>query len=135
MNVTVPRFETGSTWPDRTAMRRGLVFSNDPCFPQFPVSADAGFHGGACIDGVDLIGLNPELAEYFGTSDGVLVTNVREGAALELRPGDVILAVDGRAVSSPDHARRVLESYELDEDLTLRILRHEEQMEVTARRR
>jgi hypothetical protein len=134
-NVTAPRFGLGSAWTEPRETRGFFGISRDPCFPQIVVPGDVSFHGDSCVDGVDLVELNPELAEYFGSSEGVLVTDVREGSALGLRPGDVILSVDGRAVTSPDHARRVLESYEFDEDLTLRILRHEEEMEVMGRRR
>jgi len=118
-----------------TQARRDLVISMDPCFLHLPGSGGVTFHGGNCIDGVDLVELNPALAEYFGEEEGVLVTDVRESSTLALRPGDVILAVDGRRVTGPDHARRVLESYEPDEDLTLRIVRHGQEMEVVGRRR
>ena len=54
--------------------------------------------------GVGVQGLTPQLAEYFGAKDGVLVTTVRDGspaAAAGLKAGDVITGVDGRDVRSP----------------------------------
>jgi S1-C subfamily serine protease len=53
--------------------------------------------------GVAVQGLSGQLAEYFGTKEGVLVTTVREGSPAEtagLKAGDVITAVDGKTVSS-----------------------------------
>lgn len=51
--------------------------------------------------GVQLDELTPQLAEYFGARDGVLVTSVTPGTPAEaagLRAGDVITAIDGAAV-------------------------------------
>ena len=54
--------------------------------------------------GITVDSLSEQLAEYFGTKDGVLVTSVsRDSAAAKagLKAGDVITAVDGTAVDSP----------------------------------
>jgi membrane-associated protease RseP (regulator of RpoE activity) len=88
-----------------------------------------------CVDGVQLVELNPELGEYFGTTRGVLVASVEDGSSLELRPGDVILSIGGRAVESPDQAQRILSSYSPDEDVPIRIRRRGEEMDLTGRRR
>jgi hypothetical protein len=125
----------GGAWGDvrfRGDVETALVTRMDPCF-----QGDRGFIAisGRCVDGVEMEVLNPELGEYFGTESGLLVTEVHEDAALGLRPGDVLLAIDGREVEDFSHLRRVLLSYDTDEDLTLRILRRGEEMEVTGRRR
>jgi serine protease Do len=55
--------------------------------------------------------LTPQLADYFGTSGGVLVTRVDEGspaAKAGLRAGDVITTVNERPVASPIELRREL---------------------------
>jgi hypothetical protein len=91
--------------------------------------------GGNCVAGAELIDLNPDLGSYFGTEEGVLVAQVAEGTPLGLRAGDVILALDGRRVRSAAHARRILESYESDEEIRLRILREGDEREVLGRRR
>lgn len=89
-----------------------------------------------CMDGVEFVDLNPELATYFDASDeGVLVTEVAAESTLGLRAGDVLLALDGREVRNADHARRILGSYELDEEVRLRILREGREIEVLGRRR
>lgn len=116
---------------------RELVMGRmDPCFVSESGAPGSGFRfGGDCVDGLELTPLGPELGEYFGTDEGLLVTDVRDGATLGLEPGDVLLAVDGRAVEDVDHARRILRSYQPDEELTLRIVRRGETMEVTGHRR
>ena len=92
-----------------------------------------GAFGRVCVAGAELLELNPSLGSYFGTEEGVLVPEVDEGSPLGLRPGDVILEVDGRAVTSPEDARRILASYEDGEAVTFRILRQREAMEVRGR--
>ncbi|HSR42689.1 MAG TPA: PDZ domain-containing protein, partial [Longimicrobiales bacterium] len=115
-----------------------LAGSRDPCFTRGSGASSGGsvwIFGGNCVDGLELTEVNPELGEYFGTDEGLLVTEVREGSTLGLRAGDVLLAVDGREVEDVGHARRILQSYRPDEELTLRIMRSGEAMEVTGRRR
>ncbi|MFW5951512.1 MAG: PDZ domain-containing protein [Gemmatimonadota bacterium] len=73
--------------------------------------------------GLELVAVNPELGEYFGTDRGVLVVDVADDSDLELRPGDVILAIDGRPVRDPAHARAILRSYRDDEPFTLGVVR------------
>lgn len=122
--------------PGRTAFS---FFGGDPCFTlergegrAFTVLAGSG----NCVDGVEFVDLNPGLAEYFeATQGGVLVTEVSEESALGLRAGDVLLAIDGREVRDPGHVRRILSSYQTDEELRLRIIRKGDEMEVLGRRR
>jgi S1-C subfamily serine protease len=78
---------------------------------------------GASIPGLELVSLNPELGEYFGAEEGVLVISVPEESELNLRAGDIIKAIDGREVKSPSHAMRILRSYEADEAVTFEVLR------------
>jgi S1-C subfamily serine protease len=73
---------------------------------------------------MELVALNPGLGEYFGTDSGVLVVRGPEdGDTLALKSGDVILSIGGRQVHSPEHAMRILRSYEPDEELSLEIIR------------
>lgn len=54
--------------------------------------------------GVESESLSPQLAEYFGVKDGVLVRSVMKGSPAEtagLKAGDVIIKINGEAVSSP----------------------------------
>lgn len=87
--------------------------------------------GGRCVGGLELLELKPGLAEYFGTTTGVLVADVHADSKLGLQPGDVILAVGDRSVTDPERARRILSSYGADETVTLRIMRQKREMTVT----
>lgn len=91
--------------------------------------------GGGCVDGLWLEELNPQLAEYFDVSEGVLVTRVSEEAGFDLAAGDVIVAVGGREVTDPSDVRRILGSYETDEEVELTVVRKGERMEIRGRRR
>ena len=127
--------------PGEPGSERGTFtfLRSDPCFsmerregPGFAILAG----GGNCVDGVEFLELNEELAEYFEAADGgILVTEVAEESALGLRAGDVLLAIDGREVRDPGHVRRILSSYEDDEDIRLRVIRRGSEIEVLGRRR
>lgn len=73
---------------------------------------------------LELVSLNDELGEYFEAHEGVLVVRGPEDDSLGLRGGDVILEIGGRMVKSPEHALRILRSYESDEDFLISIVRH-----------
>jgi PDZ domain len=92
-----------------------------------PVSPDAPemawFFPSGWLD-MELVSLNAELGEYFGTGEGVLVVRGPSSRELDLRGGDVILSIGGRAVKSPPHAMRILRSYEPDERLSIEVMRH-----------
>jgi S1-C subfamily serine protease len=81
------------------------------------------FRLGASYPGLELVSLSPELGEYFGVEEGVLVVSVPEGSELNLRAGDIVKAIDGREVKSPSHAMRILRSYEADESVTFEVVR------------
>jgi hypothetical protein len=87
--------------------------------------------GNECLGGLRLEDMNPNLGEYFGTGDGVLVADVHQDSKLGLQPGDVVLQVGDREVSGADALRRILRSYEADEEVTLHIMRQRQGMTVT----
>jgi len=78
---------------------------------------------GSPLADVELAPLNPALGRYFGASDGVLVINLPPDSKLGLKPGDVVLSVDGRKVRLPGQLFRVLQSYEPGEEFKLEIMR------------
>ena len=78
---------------------------------------------GSRMPGLELVELNPDLGEYFGTEEGVLVISAPEDSELGLEAGDVIRAIDGREVKSPSDAMRILRSYKEDEEVTFEIVR------------
>jgi hypothetical protein len=82
---------------------------------------------------LELAPLNPDLGQYFGTTEGVLVISVPKDASLGLKGGDVVLSVDGRKPASPSHLLRILRSYERGESFKLDVLRNRKRETVTAR--
>jgi S1-C subfamily serine protease len=77
--------------------------------------------------------LNPDLGQYFGTSEGVLVINVGKESPLGVKPGDVILTIDGRKVSGVSSFFRILRSYDPGDSFKLEIMRNKSRMTVTGR--
>lgn len=81
--------------------------------------------------GLQLVELNPELGEYFGTKEGVLVVRSPADSSRGLRGGDVILAIDGRSVQSASRAMRILRSYDPGEKPKLDVMRQKKRITVT----
>jgi S1-C subfamily serine protease len=81
---------------------------------------------------LDLAPMNPDLGQYFGATEGVLVVNVPKNSSLGLKAGDVVLAVDGRKPSGPSHLLRILRSYDRGETFKLDVLRNRKRETVTA---
>ena len=69
--------------------------------------------------------MTPELGRYFGTDEGLLLVRAPEDESLGLIDGDVILEIGGRKPSSPEHAMRILGSFEPGEELELTIMRQQ----------
>ena len=74
---------------------------------------------------LDLVTLNSDLGDYFGTKEGVLVVKAPGDSALPLKSGDVILSIGGRKPTSPSHAMRILRSYDAGESVSIEIMRHQ----------
>lgn len=133
--TTGPALERVSIWPDSLVLhaerfrdqyelaRDRLDLGDRLHFPSrsYLFSWDGDRLQGA--QGLDLVELNPELGSYFGTETGVLVADVADDSPLDLRPGDVVVAVDGRQVGDIAKLHRILASYEEDEEIRLRIWR------------
>lgn len=88
---------------------------------------------GSPLADLELAPLNPDLGRYFGATEGILVVNVPKDSGLQLKGGDVVLAVDGRKPASPSHFLRILRSYERGETFKLDILRNGKRESVTGR--
>ena len=88
--------------------------------------------GMRAVAGAELSPLNPELAQYFGATQGVLVLNARDGtpaARAGLRAGDVIVQVNGDRVDSIGDLRRRID--DADDIVRLRVLRRGENIDLT----
>ncbi len=72
---------------------------------------------------VELVSLTPALGEYFGVNEGLLVVRAGAMGELGLRDGDVLLEIGGREPQTPEHAMRILASFEPGEALQASIMR------------
>ena len=81
--------------------------------------------------GLELVTINPDLGEYFGTREGVLVVKAPGDSSLPLKGGDVILAIDGRKPTSPSHAMRILRSYDEGEAVKIDVMRRQRRTTVS----
>lgn len=79
---------------------------------------------------VELVALNADLADYFGTKDGILVVKAPPESSIPLKGGDVLLTIGGRHPTSPSHAMRILRSYAPGESVTIDILRRKKRVSV-----
>jgi C-terminal processing protease CtpA/Prc len=73
---------------------------------------------------MQLVALTSGLGSYFGTTKGLLVVRAPEDATLQLKDGDVILDIGGREPTSPEHAVRILGSFQKGEPLKITIMRN-----------
>ena len=73
---------------------------------------------------MQLVALTPGLGTYFGTSKGLLVVRAPGDATLQLKDGDVILDIGGREPASPEHAVRILGSFQRGEPLKITVMRN-----------
>jgi S1-C subfamily serine protease len=99
--------------------------------PDFPPGLER-LYGGPLAD-LELAPLNPDLGQYFGTNEGVLVIRAPKDGTLGLKGGDVVLTVDGRKPVSPAHLLRILRSYDRAESFKLEILRNRKRETISAR--
>ena len=83
------------------------------------------------LEELELVPLNPDLAPYFGATDGVLVINVPQGSTLGLKGGDVVLMIDGRKPSNTAQMHRILRSYDPGNAVKFEILRNKKTVTVS----
>ena len=81
------------------------------------------------LGGLQLIEMNADLGEYFGTNEGLLVTQAPD-SGIPLRSGDVILTIDGRKPTSVAHAFRIIGSYEDGETVKAEVMRKRQRVNV-----
>jgi len=88
--------------------------------------------------GVELQGLDGDLASYFGAKadSGVLITRVEPDSPAQkagLRSGDVVTEFNGSKVTNPDELRRALDNVKKGASASMTVLRHgkEQKLSVT----
>lgn len=82
---------------------------------------------------LELAPLNPDLGQYFGATEGVLVIDIPKESPLGLKGGDVLLTIDGRKAASPGQAHRILQSYEGEEVVKFEVLRNRKKTTVSGK--
>ncbi|HLE61202.1 MAG TPA: PDZ domain-containing protein [Thermoanaerobaculaceae bacterium] len=80
---------------------------------------------------MELVALNAELGEYFGTAEGILVVRTSKDSPLKLKAGDVILKIGDRTPGTPAQAMRILRSYEPGESIALQVMRKREKLTIS----
>lgn len=76
--------------------------------------------------GISVDAMPDQLADYFGTKDGVLVTSVTENSAAQkagLKAGDVIVSINGTVVNSPSELSRRTQRLEDGDEFTVEVVR------------
>ena len=76
--------------------------------------------------GIQVHGLSDQLATYFGTQEGVLVASVTDNSSAAkagLMAGDVIVAVNGSAVTTSSDLSRRVQELDDNQEFTLDIVR------------
>jgi len=112
----------------RTPLAGGSMFKERFSGPEISGYAFA-FGGG--LANLELAPLNPDLGQYFGTTEGVLVINLPAESTLGLKGGDVILSLDGRKATGPNSLLRILRSYEPGESFKFEVMRNKARTTVT----
>jgi S1-C subfamily serine protease len=85
--------------------------------------------------GVVVQPLSGELAAYFGVKSGVLVASVTPdspAARAGLKAGDVITALDGKAIGTPRELVAALPAADASQDVTLSVVRDKKEMTLKA---
>lgn len=80
--------------------------------------------------GMELVTVTPELGRYFGTDYGLLVVRAPDNKEIDLQDGDVIREIGGRRPKDPDHAMRILRSYEAGEEVIISIMRDQRDTDI-----
>jgi serine protease Do len=76
--------------------------------------------------GISIQELSPQLAEYFGTKDGVLVTSVSDNSNASkagLKAGDVITSFDGQAITSTSELVRRTQRLDGGDEFSIGVVR------------
>lgn len=103
-----------------------------PAMPMIPDFEGFSWSTGGTL-GLTAGDLSPQLAEYFGTKEGVLITSVQDdstAAKAGLKAGDVVTAVNGTAVARPSELRRAVQRLSAGDEFTLAVMRDKKSMTV-----
>jgi hypothetical protein len=86
------------------------------------------------LGGVQFAPLNADLGRYFGATDGILVLETPDSSAhVDLKGGDVILAVGDRKPANVEHLLRILGSYQDSEVVHFDVMRDHRRITIDAK--
>lgn len=80
---------------------------------------------------LEMVELNPDLGEYFGADEGVLVVQAPKESAFKIRSGDVLLRVGEFRPKTPQQAVRVLRDIRPGRSVTIQVLRKGDRITLT----
>ncbi|HEY6808542.1 MAG TPA: PDZ domain-containing protein [Gemmatimonadales bacterium] len=123
LEFTVPPVASGQAWRDMMPEMARV--------PTMNLDGGVSLCFGDSWCSLELVTLNADLGEYFGTKDGVLVVRAPNDSTLPLKGGDVIVSIGGRKPTSPSHAMRILRSYEAGETVQIDVMRHQKRVTVS----
>jgi serine protease Do len=86
---------------------------------------------GSPVLGIESETLNPQLAEYFGVKEGVLVRSVTANSSAEkagFKAGDVIIKVDGEKVTTPREISSILQAGRSRKTLPVTVVRRQKEV-------
>jgi serine protease Do len=101
-----------------------------PALPAFPDFDTFVWRTGNTL-GITVGDLSDQLAQYFGTKDGVLVTSVADDSAAAkagVKAGDVITSLNGTDVTSPSNLRSRIQRLQDGDEFTVGIVRDKKSM-------
>jgi len=81
--------------------------------------------------GIESESLNPQLAEFFGVKEGVLVRSVIANSTAEkagFKAGDVIIKADGEKIATPREISGILQSARAKRTVPVTVVRHQKEI-------
>jgi hypothetical protein len=86
---------------------------------------------GGPLGGVQFAPINPDLGRYFGVTEGILILDTPDTSAhIDLKGGDVIVAIDGRKATDVDQLMRIISSYNDGETISFEVMRDKRRVTV-----
>ncbi len=126
-NVLALNFDS----PDVMAMPSAPETLVVPSVPAMPDMPRTWMSWRSPVLGIESEALNTQLAEFFGVKEGVLVRSVSANSVAEksgFKAGDVIVKVDGQAVSTPKEVSSILQSAKSKKTLQIAVIRHQKEI-------
>jgi len=122
-----PMPPSAPTPPSMPSMPSMPYMFDTPMFRTLMGSSSLGIIGEA-------VGQEPQLAEFFGVKEGVLVRSVNKESAAEkagMKAGDVITKVDDTAVSTPQQISSALRAANRKSSVVVTVVRNKKEMTLT----